>query len=188
MRSTVNSVVNTISSKVNSMKSKISSAVSGAVSAIKGAASRMYSAGANLVGNLINGVVSKIAQFKNKISELANTAKQFLGFSSPTEKGPGRTAHKWIPNLIGMMSKQLNNGVSEFSKGGSRLAAAIQQSTTSTMSNSILSSTNRASNITNLGNSRPITININATNHTIDQIGSMLVSRFRSYGIKSQME
>jgi len=184
VKSTISSVINTIVSKVNTLKSKFSSAVSGAVSAIKNVAKNMYRAGANLVGNLIDGVTSKIKAFKDKISDLANTAKQFLGFSSPTEKGPGRTAHKWIPNLIDMMTDQLNDGVSAFGKAGSKLTGSLQQSTMSKIQASL--DTRGLSNFT----SSPTTVNfkIDASHMDVDQLGRMLVSKFRSYGIRAQTE
>jgi phage-related protein len=184
MRSTVSSVVSSITSKVNTLRSKFSSAVSGAVSAIKGAASRMFSAGANLVGNLIRGVTSKIAAFRAKVGELAQAAKNLIGFSSPTKEGPGKTADKWIPNLINMMVGGLEDGVSRFAKAGSNLAGALQRSTMTGIE------TNINARIPNAVTPAPTNVmfKIDASHMDVDQLGRMLVSKFRSYGIRSQTE
>jgi len=184
MRSTVSSVVSSITSKVNTLRSKFSSAVSGAVSAIKGAASRMFSAGANLVGNLIRGVTSKIAAFKAKVGELAQAAKNFIGWESPTKEGPGKTADKWIPNLIDMMVGGLDNGVSRFAKAGSNLAGALQRSTMTGIETNI--NARIPQGITAAPNN--VTFKIDASHMDVDQLGRMLVSKFRSYGIRSQTE
>lgn len=184
MRSIASSAINSIRSIVNRLGGIFRSALSSAMGAIRGVAGSMYSAGANLVQNLINGVTAKIGQFKAKISELANAAKQFLGFSSPTEKGAGRTAHKWIPNLINMMSKQLEQGVGRISFASGKVASAIQKSTTSTISTSLQTGNNAVIQ----GSPSNILIKIDASHMDVDQLGNKLVSKLRSYGVRSQTE
>lgn len=65
--------------------------------------------GANLMQNLIDGISSKIQAVKNKAKEVAETVKDFLGFSSPTKEGPGSTADRWMPNLMSMLADQLTS-------------------------------------------------------------------------------
>ena len=184
MKSIVNSAINTIRSTVSKLGGIFRSALSTAVSAIRSVASSMFSAGANLVGNLINGVTSKISQFKAKIGELANAAKKLIGFESPTEEGPGKTAHKWMPNLIDMMVKGLNNGVSKVASASSNVAQALQFNTSGAMRTALNS--NKTNNV--IGSPSNVTFNIDATHMDVDQLGRMLVSKFRSYGIRSQTE
>jgi len=184
MRSIASSAINSIRSIVNRLGGIFRSALSSAMGAIRSVAGSMYSAGANLVQNLINGVTAKIGQFRAKISELANAAKQFLGFSSPTEKGAGRTAHKWIPNLIDMMGKQLEQGVGRISLASGKVASAIQQSTTATIGNSLQA--NRT--VITQGSPTNVMIKIDASHMDVDQLGTALVSKLRSYGIRSQTQ
>ena len=184
MKSIARSAINSIRSTVNRLYGIFRSAMSRSVSAIRSVAGSMYRAGANLVGNLIRGVTSKIAAFRSKISQLARVAKQYIGFSSPTEKGPGRTAHKWIPNLIDMMSKQLEQGVGKMSFASSKLANVIQKSTTATIGNSLQA--NRT--VISQGSPSNVLIQINASHMDIDQLGTALVSKLRSYGIRPQSQ
>ena len=68
---------------------------------------------ANLMNNLIDWITWKIWDLRNSLSNVAWNMKGFLWFSSPTEEWPWKTADQWMPNLINMMSKQLQGWVWE---------------------------------------------------------------------------
>lgn len=67
--------------------------------------------GKNLINNIIDGIKSMINKVKDTVSNVANTIKSFLGFSSPTEEGPGSDADKWAPNFMSMYSRGLIQGI-----------------------------------------------------------------------------
>src|SRR5690606_12029098 len=55
--------------------------------------------GRNLLDNFINGITSRFARLRSAVSNAVSIVKNFLGFSSPTKKGPGREADEWPVNL-----------------------------------------------------------------------------------------
>jgi phage-related protein len=69
--------------------------------------------GRNLLDNFISGVKSKFSDLKSAVNSAASTVKNFLGFSSPTKEGPGRTADEWAPNFIKMYAQGIlqNSGI-----------------------------------------------------------------------------
>jgi tape measure domain-containing protein len=67
--------------------------------------------GKNLIDNIIDGIKSKYNSLKSALSNAVNTIKSYLGFSSPTEEGPGRDADKWAPNLMQMYAGGITAGI-----------------------------------------------------------------------------
>lgn len=81
-----------------------------------------WSWGANLSKSLADGIRSGINAVGEATKSVANKIKGFLGFSSPTEEGPGSESDKWIPNLFDM----LNAGIKEeIPKLNATLSAAM---------------------------------------------------------------
>lgn len=56
--------------------------------------------GRNLLDSFINGITSRFARLRSAVSNAVSIVKNFLGFSSPTKKGPGREADEWPVNLV----------------------------------------------------------------------------------------
>ncbi len=67
--------------------------------------------GRNLIQNFIDGIEEKWEDLKGILTEAANTVSDFLGFSSPTKKGPGRYADRWAPNLVNMFAEGIKNSM-----------------------------------------------------------------------------
>ncbi len=63
-----------------------------------------YSWGRNLIQCIVDGINSAIDWVTDSVSSVGQKIKDFLGFSSPTKEGPGSTADKWMPNMIGMFA------------------------------------------------------------------------------------
>lgn len=105
---------NALTGIMNHIKSLIIKAFngikSGIVNTIQGVANSMYNAGKNLMNMLYNGIMSGVGKVKSAASNVASSIKSFLGFSSPTEEGAGKSSHLWMPNLINMMTKGLQEG------------------------------------------------------------------------------
>lgn len=81
--------------------------------------------GANLIQMFIDGLLSKIGAVGNAVRQIAGKVAAFLGFHSPAEEGPGSTAHRWAPNLIGMYAAGLLDGVPQIRSSVSALAGAL---------------------------------------------------------------
>ena len=66
---------------------------------------KAFNWGRNLIGNITDGIRSRVSDVRNAVSNVAGTISDYLRFWSPAEKGPGRDADKWAPNLISMYSQ-----------------------------------------------------------------------------------
>jgi phage-related protein len=169
IRNVWNSAKSTISGAMNSIKSLISNgfnaarnAVSNAASSIRsilsGLASQAYAWGSNLISMFGAGVKSKIDSVVAAARNAAAQIKSYLGFSSPTEKGPGANADHWASNLMSMFADGMNTGVPKI-----RMAATNAADATSNMQKP----TNTTSN-TNTSRQQPI-INIYEAQRTTDK-------------------
>lgn len=81
--------------------------------------------GKNLMDMFIDGIKAKIDHLRDIVSGIASDIGDFLWFSSPTKKGAGSNAHKWMPNLVNMMAKGLHDGISKVWNSASLLWAAV---------------------------------------------------------------
>jgi phage-related protein len=172
-----NAVVNAISSKISAAKSAASRVANAVKSGIKTIVSGVYAWGANMVQNIINGIYSKLGAVKNAAKKVANAVKDFLGFSSPTKEGPGKTADKWAPNLVNMFNQGLEDGINKIKSVSARLATEVnfvpQQGI-------IYPNTGTSVNNNN------VAININGAKMTTDEIGRAVVGALQTYGIRPQ--
>jgi phage-related protein len=78
--------------------------------------------GKNLINNIIDGIKSTVNKVKDAVSNVASKIKGFLGFSSPTEEGPGRDADKWAPNFVDMYRKGIRQGIPSISSSLTEIA------------------------------------------------------------------
>lgn len=60
--------------------------------------------GKNLIQNIADGIKKAWNWVVDGVRDIGKSIKDFLGFGSPTKKGPGHTADEWIPNLMEMMA------------------------------------------------------------------------------------
>ncbi len=81
--------------------------------------------GRNLINNFIAGIQSMMSQLADTLQQITETVDAYLGFHSPTKKGPGREADTWAPNLVKMFSSDLASGVLPVQKAVYQLAAPI---------------------------------------------------------------
>jgi len=56
--------------------------------------------GKNIIQGLIDGIKSMFGGITNAVDSAADIVKDYLGFGSPTKKGPGRDVMKWGPNMV----------------------------------------------------------------------------------------
>lgn len=83
--------------------------------------------GNNLSKMIGDGIANGIQYVKDKVTGVAQAIKDFLGFSSPTKKGPGSRSDRWMPNMIGMMGDGLDQGARNITSNAAGVAAAIDR-------------------------------------------------------------
>ncbi|MGB9825168.1 MAG: phage tail tape measure protein [Desulfofundulus sp.] len=69
--------------------------------------------GRNLISSFAEGIKQRIAAIPEALKGAAKKIKAWLGFSSPTEEGPGRYADRWAPNFIRMYASGLMAGAGQ---------------------------------------------------------------------------
>ena len=60
--------------------------------------------GRNLMSNFISGIESMQGRLADTLLAISMEVESYLGFHSPTKKGPGRKADTWAPNMVQMLS------------------------------------------------------------------------------------
>ena len=182
MKSSVKDKVSTMKSSVSSkFKGLKDSVISSAKSIYSGVKERfnklksinLFSAGKNVLGTFISGINSKVSSLSSSLSGAASKIKSFLGFSSPTEEGPGRYADEWMPNLFEMLKKGII-------QGKKKLEFAMKYTSTALMPQ--VSSVPTGGTTTN--NNTPITVNVYADSLTNGRsVGKELVKELNQLGI-----
>ena len=81
--------------------------------------------GKNLIQNIADGIKSAWNSVVDGVKQIGQSIADFLGFGSPTKKGPGHKADEWIPNLLGMMKNDLYEGVPTISEATAKIASAL---------------------------------------------------------------
>lgn len=86
--------------------------------------------GRDIIENLVSGIKEKISRVKDAVGDIANTIKDFLGFSEP-EKGPLSNFHTFMPDMIDLMSKGLKDGARKIENPLNTLAQKLVPDTQS---------------------------------------------------------
>ena len=66
--------------------------------------------GRDIIDNFINGIKEKWEHLKQTVSNVANTVKQYLGFSEP-EKGPLSDFHTYAPDMMQLYAKGIDDNI-----------------------------------------------------------------------------
>ena len=66
--------------------------------------------GRDIIDNFINGIKEKWEHLKQTVSNVANTVKQYLGFSEP-EKGPLSDFHTYAPDMMNLYAKGIDDNI-----------------------------------------------------------------------------
>ena len=67
--------------------------------------------GSNLISNITGGIKKAANWVVDGVKSVGKSIANFLGFGSPTKKGPGHTADEWIPNLMDMMASDMYENI-----------------------------------------------------------------------------
>jgi phage-related minor tail protein len=129
-RSIVSSVISNIRSTISSGFAAARSAVSGAVNSIRsllsGLASSAFSWGSNLMSMFGSGIKSRIGAIVDAARSAAAQIKSYLGFASPTDKGPASNSDEWAPNFMSMFSDGIKKSLPDLSRVSILAASQLQ--------------------------------------------------------------
>lgn len=81
--------------------------------------------GKNLIQNIGDGIKKAWNWVVDGVKSIGQSIKDFLGFGSPTKKGPGHTADEWIPNLLGMMEQDFYKGAPNIQRAAMSVASSL---------------------------------------------------------------
>ena len=87
--------------------------------------SEAFNWGKNLINNIWEGIKSAWNWVVDGIKSIGQAIADFLGFGSPTKKGPCHTADEWIPNLMSMMEEGMYDDVPEIERASMEVASAL---------------------------------------------------------------
>jgi len=84
--------------------------------------------GKDLIENFIQGIKDKIEALKEQIKKVAQTVKDFLGFSEP-KKGPLSDFHTYAPDMMDLYSQGIYNGIPKLMQAAAAAAGALAGAT-----------------------------------------------------------
>lgn len=121
---------NQLTDEVNEVWTNISNIIGGILDGIKEKFMDIVNAawdwGHNLVSNFISGIRRAIDNLKETAGKVASTISDFLGFHSPTKKGPGSMADKWAPNFIDMYVEGIKKGIPKIQAAVNNMALTLK--------------------------------------------------------------
>ena len=82
--------------------------------------------GSNLISNFISGITSGFDRLRETIANVAVMVGDYLGFMSPTKKGPGREADKWAPNFVDMYAEGISKAMPQLQSVIGNMASTLQ--------------------------------------------------------------
>lgn len=113
-----------IDERITKAKESIITAMEEAANYIKELPGKFYNWGADMVQKLIDGIQSKIAAVKAKMSELASAVRGYIHFSEP-DVGPLSDFHTYMPDMINEMVKGIDQGIPRVAGAMNNLAAGM---------------------------------------------------------------
>ena len=85
--------------------------------------------GKNLIDNIGKGIKKAWDSLVDGLEDVGGAIADFLGFGSPTKKGPGSKADEWIPNLMNMMKDDMYSDIPMIRMAALNVASALSMST-----------------------------------------------------------
>ena len=85
--------------------------------------------GKNLISNIADGIESAWNWVVDGVKDVGHAIADFLGFGSPTKKGPGHTADEWIPNLMDMMAQGMYADLPMIQRAAMQVAQTLNLAT-----------------------------------------------------------
>jgi TP901 family phage tail tape measure protein len=117
---------------VNTAKRKAGDIVTKVIDKIEQLPGKMYDWARNAVEMFADGIMSKIGSVVSAAKSLADKVESYLGFHSPTEKGPASDSDHWAPNFVKMFADGLVAGVPWVEKAANKLVQPLEKAFTKT--------------------------------------------------------
>lgn len=102
--------------------------------------------GKDMIQNLIDGILGMIDKVKETVGKVANTIKDFLGFSEPDE-GPLKNFHTFMPDMIDLMTKGIDDNLYKVQDSMNELATTLVPQTNVNVNYNDSAVTSRLDNI-----------------------------------------
>lgn len=80
--------------------------------------------GMDLLAGFIEGIMSKISGLRDTVSNIANTVKDFLGFSEP-DMGPLSNFHTFAPDMIDLFASGIKSNIGTITNAVGMVADAV---------------------------------------------------------------
>lgn len=100
----IKGVFESIKEKISDFKEKIKEKFNEIVDFIKSIPQRALQWGKDLIQNFIDGIKAKFEALKQRLQSVAQTVKDFLGFSEP-KKGPLANFHTYAPDMMKLFAE-----------------------------------------------------------------------------------
>ena len=84
--------------------------------------------GKNLISNIGDGIKKGWDWVVDGVKSVGQSIADFLGFGSPTKKGPGHTADEWIPNLMEKMAEGMYADIPLMQRAAMQVASVLNLS------------------------------------------------------------
>ena len=114
MRAIASKLVSGFVSEIASLPRKIGEALSNAIQEIKDTFDQMIKkakqSGKDFIQGFVDGIEEKIGKVVKAVKEVAETVKDFLGFSRP-DKGPLHVYEEWMPHFMQGLAKGIEGNL-----------------------------------------------------------------------------
>lgn len=113
-----------VKEKIDNTKQAIEEGMELAIDYLASLPSRFFNWGAEMIGNLIDGIKSKFSDLVDAVGEVAETIAEYIHFSEP-DVGPLSNFHTFMPDMIDMMVNGINQGIPKLQKAMGGMAGSM---------------------------------------------------------------
>lgn len=133
---TFNGIKTGVQNSINAVVQTVTNGLNEAITFIKSLPAQAVTWGRDIIQGMIDGINEKIQALRDMAAQVAQTVRDFIGFSEPKE-GPLSNFHTFMPDMIDLMTKGINEGIPEVEKAMNNLASAMKPQATNTQNVSI---------------------------------------------------
>lgn len=118
------SIRQSVKEKIDNTKQAIEEGMELAIDYLASLPGRFFNWGAEMIGNLIDGIKSKFSDLVDAVGEVAETIAEYIHFSEP-DVGPLSNFHTFMPDMIDMMVNGINQGIPKLQKAMGGMAGSM---------------------------------------------------------------
>lgn len=104
-------LVNAITGKIGAISGAAGSAKDAMLKPILDVGTAMFNAGKNAISMMIDGIKSMFGALGGAIGQAAGMFGKLLGFHSPPPEGPASRSDEWMPNMMRMYAKGIEDQI-----------------------------------------------------------------------------